>query len=92
MQFKNFIDSGASIEEAYVALNFARINEQAAARAAEQARAAITDDIIANGRRPVEGSAVANARVDNAIRPRDLTDAQFDKIMEDVRRGKKVYF
>lgn len=89
-RFKNFIDSGASIEEAYVALNFARINEQAAAKAAEQARAAVTNDIIANGRRPVEGSVINQTRVQSTVSPLSYSDAQIDEMMEKVRRGEKV--
>lgn len=89
-RFKGFIDSGASVEEAYVALNFARLNEQTAAKAAAQARAAVTNDIIANGRRPVEGGNASQTQVRSTVSPLSFSDAQIDEMMERVRRGEKI--
>ncbi len=91
-KFKGFIDSGASVEEAYVALNFEKINAQNIAKAAEQAKSAVASDIIANGYRPVEGSVQGQAPIKTSINPLSLSDAQFDEIMEKVRRGEHVYF
>ena len=92
-QFASMINSGVDVETAYKVLNMDRINSTIADNAAKQAMRAVTNDIIANGRRPTEGGMKPNqAPVSAQMNIRGLTDEQMENYIEQARKGKLITF
>lgn len=92
-QFQAMINSGVDVETAYKVTYIDNISAKVANAAAAQAKRAVTNDIIANGRRPVEGGMKANqAPVSSRINIKGLTDQQIEDYIEQARKGKHITF
>ena len=92
-QFKGMIDARVPIETAYRVLNQDRIIASAQKAVVSQTQKAVTDNIMANGMRPVEGGVKAqppvSARVDvsSVKSPEDI-----QKYYEMARQGQDITF
>ena len=85
---------GVGVREAYYALNRPRLDELAAARAAEESRALLARSVAEGARRPREGGgsgAAALLRSDYAALPRERQLALKQRIREAAARGEKMY-
>lgn len=92
-QFAGMINAGVDVDTAYRVVNIENISAKVADAAAARAKRAVTNDIMANGRRPVEGGVKPNqAPVSSQINIRGLTDQQIDDYIEQAKRGKVITF
>ena len=85
---------GVGVREAFYALNRPRLDELAAARAAEESRALLARAVSGGARRPREGGgsgAAALLRSDYAALPRERQLALKQRIREAAARGEKMY-
>lgn len=89
-EFRRMVDGRVPIETAYRIINQEKIIAAAERKSAERARRSVTDDIIANGRRPVEGGMTGQPPASSKVDINSLTDDQMDKYLEMARNGIKV--
>ena len=85
---------GVAVREAFYALNRPRLDELAAARAAEESKALLARAVSGGAQRPREGGgsgAAALLRSDYAALPRERQLALKQRIREAAARGEKMY-
>ena len=85
---------GVGVREAFYALNRPRLDELAAARAAEESKALLARAVSGGAQRPREGGgsgAAALLRSDYAALPRERQLALKQRIREAAARGEKMY-
>lgn len=90
--FKSIIDAGGTVERAYKFMNMDKIAAQERQQAADAARRAVANDIMANGQRPVEGGMRSQPPVSTQIDVNNLTDQQMDELIAQARSGRPVTF
>lgn len=88
-KFVTFMKMGIDALSAVTALNAREAFPAAMEAAAKSAKKKVTDDIMANQRRPVEGAAMSAVGVSPKSDVSSLTDAEIDKILVRVRGGEK---
>lgn len=82
-EFKGLIDARVPMETAYKVINQQRMIDNASKKAAADASKAVTNDIIANGRRPVEGGIRSQTAVSTTIDVNNIKSlADIEKIYE----------
>ena len=89
-EFKGMIDARVPIETAYKVINQDRVISAAEKRASAAAKKSVTDDIIANGRRPMEGGMQTSPTANAKKSAKDLTDAEMEALEERARRGEII--
>ena len=84
---------GVGVREAYYALNRPRLDELAAARAAEESRALLARSVAEGARRPREGGGQSGAAVaaDYRSLPRAEQQRLKERILRAASRGEKIY-
>ena len=87
-EFKDLMDRNLPMETAYKVINQQRMIENASKQAAANASKAVTNNIIANGMRPVEGGIKSQPAVSTAIDVNNIKSlADIEKIYQ--MHGKK---
>ena len=88
-KFVTFMQMGIDALSAVTALNARESFPAAMEAAAKSARKKVTDDIMANQRRPVEGAAMSAVGISPKIDVSKMTNADVERYLERVRGGEK---
>lgn len=92
-EFQAMINSGVPTDTAYRVMNMDRLTAESSRASADRVSKAITNDIIANGKRPIESGLSPNqAPANSSVNIHGLTDSQMDDLIEQARRGQIITF
>lgn len=92
-EFQAMINSGVPTDTAYRVMNMDRLTAESSRASADRVSKAITNDIIANGKRPIESGLSPNqAPANSSVNIHGLTDSQMDDLVEQARRGQIITF